>query len=184
MNYRHLIQQLLRLSFRIGLVMILITQYLISRDLVLWNQSKLVIIVLNQWKHSKSMDWMDWKRSKSETIHLRREMEMTNRNHSTYWIVNHWNPFKLVNIVSVILLENLNWRIYHNYNPFKLVLLEVGLTISVIVPLWFEVLNWYWIIEWLDLPNLQSITLGRDAFCFSLSTIIESIEWIWMKWFE
>ena len=39
-------------------------------------------------------------------------------------------------------------------------------------------------IEWLDLPNLQSITLGNLAFDESLSTIIESIEWIRMKWFE
>ena len=45
-------------------------------------------------------------------------------------------------------------------------------------------LIWYWIIEWLDLPNLQSITLGNSAFHDSLSTIIESIEWIRMKWFE
>ena len=39
-------------------------------------------------------------------------------------------------------------------------------------------------IEWIDLPNLQSITLGDFAFRLSLSTIMESIEWIWMKWFE
>ena len=174
-------------SFRIGLVMILITQYLISRDLVLLNQLKLAMIVLNQWKHSKSMDWIDWKPSKSATIHLLRKRiygEIINRNHFTYWIVNHWNPFKLVNIVSVILEVNLNWRIYHNYIPFKSVQLEVIHTISVIVHLWFEVLNWYWICEWLDLPNLQSITLGDYAFEECLSTIIESIEWIWMKWFE
>ena len=181
------IHPLLRLSFRIGLVTILTTQYLISRDLVLWNQSKSAMIVLDQWKHSESMDWIDWKRSKSETIHLHRKriiFEMIHRNHFTYWIVNHWNPFKLVNIVSVILLASLNWRIYHNYNRFKLGHLEVIHTISMIVHLWFEVLKWYWIFEWLDLPNLQSITLGDRAFQASLSTIIESIEWIGMKWFE
>ena len=141
--------------------------------------------VLKQCKHSKYMDWSDWKRSKSETSQLliqRSVLERTYRNHSTYWIVNHWNPFELVDIVSVILEANLNWRIYHNYNPFKLVLLEVVHAISVIVHLWFEVLNWYWIFEWLDLPNLQSITLGNRAFWKSFSTIIESIEWIWMKW--
>ena len=167
--------------------MIPIIRYLISLDLLWWNQLKLAMIVLHRWKHSKSMDWIDWKRSKLGRIHLRRRrivMEMTCRNHFTYWIVNHWNPFKSVNIVSVILLVNLNWRIYHNYNPFKLVPLEVNHIILVPVPLWFEVLNWYWIFEWLDLPNLQSITLGDRAFCRSLSTIIESIEWIWMKWFE
>ena len=167
--------------------MIRITQYLISRDLTKLNLLKLVMIVLDQWKHSKSMDWIDWKWSKSETIHLLRErivMDMTHRNHSTYWIVNHWNPFKLVNIVSVIMLVNLNWRIYHNYNPFKSVQLEVIRPISIMVHLWFEVLKWYWLFEWLDLPNLQSITLGNYAFSDSLSTIIESIEWIWMKWFE
>ena len=163
----------------------LITQYLISLDLLELNQSKLVMIVLDRWKHSKSMDWIDWKRSKSETIHLlkvRIWLAVMYRNHSTYWIVNHWNPFKLVDIVSKILEENLNWRIYHNYNPFKLVQLKIILTISFIVHLWFEVLIWYWISEWLDLPNLQSITLGKGAFEESLSTIIESIEWIWMKW--
>ena len=36
--------------------------------------------------------------------------------------------------------------------------------------------------EWLDLPNLESITLGDYAFCVSISTIIESIECEWMKW--
>ena len=161
--------------------MIRITQYLISRDLMKLNQLKSAMIVLDQCKHSKSMDWIDWKRSKSETIHLltkRIVVEMTHRNHSTYWIVNHWNPFKLVNIVSVILEEKLNWRIYLNYNLFKLVH-----AVSIIVHLWFEVLNWCWIFEWLDLPNLQSITLEDYAFCESLTTIIESIEWMWMKWF-
>ena len=94
-------------------------------------------------------------------------MEKMNRNHSTYWIVNHWNPFKLVSTVLVIMLANLNWRIYHNYNPFILGQLEVILGISVIVYLWFEVLNWYCIFEWLDLPNLQSIRIGNTAFKFS-----------------
>ena len=129
------------------LVMMLNILFLISLDSLKLNQLKSVMIVLDQWKHSKSMDWIDWKRSKSETIHLLRKrivMEMMHRNHFTYWIVNRWNPFKLVNIVSVILEENLNWRIYHNYNPFKSGRLEMTHTISVIVHLWFEVLNWYW----------------------------------------
>ena len=130
---------------------------------------------MDQCKHSKSMDWIDWKLSKSEAIHSLKwkkisgigRIPATNRNHSTYWIVNHWNRFKLVNIVSVILLATLNWRIYHNYNQFKLDQLEGIHAISVIVHLWFEVLNWYWIFEWLDLPNLQSITLYDYAFCNS-----------------
>ena len=167
--------------------MIKITQFLTSRNSLLLNQSKLVMIVSHQCKHFKSMDWIDWKRSKSETSHLLKRrigLEMMNRNHSTYWIVNHWNPFKLVNIVSVILEANLNWTIFHYYNPFKLVQLEVGQVISITVHLWFEVLTWYWTFEWLDLPNLQSITLGYCAFFRSFATIIESIEWIWMKWFE
>ena len=141
--------------------------------------------VLNQWKHSKSINWVDWKRSKSETIHLLRKwtgLEIINQNHSTYWIVYHWNPFKLVNIVSVIMLANLNWGIYHNYNPFKLERLVVIHAIFIHTPLWYDVLIWYWICEWLDLPNLQSITLGDNAFRDSMSTVIVSIEWIWMNW--
>ena len=93
-------------------------------------------------------------------------LERTNRNHSTFWIVNHWNPFKLVNIVSVILEANLNWTIYHNYNPFKLgqsSLMEVIHSVSINVPLWIEVLNWYWVFEWLDLPNLQSIINSKGG---------------------
>ena len=127
------------------------------------------------------MDWINWKRSKSETIHLHRILmivDVIDGNHSIYWIVNHWNRYKLVNIVSVIMLENLNWRIYHNYNPFELGLLEESHSISIGAHLWFEVLIWYRIFEWLDLPNLQTITLGDRAFCESLSTIIESIEWM------
>ena len=158
-------------------------QFLISLDLLWLNQLKSGMDALDPCKHSESMDWIDWNQSRSKTIHLLkrkriREGELLPRNHSTYWIVNHWNPFKLVDIVSVILAANLNWRIYHNYNPFKSVQLEAVRSISIIVRLWFEVLNWNWMYEWLDLPNLQSITLGNEAFLYSLSTIIESIDWI------
>ena len=137
-SFNQLIHPLLRLSFRTGLVTILITEYLISRDLVLLNQLKSAMIVLDQCKHSKSMDWIDWKLSESARIHLLRisiGMENTNQNRSTYWIVNHWNPFKLVNSVSVIMEANLNWRIYLNYKPFVLVQLEVLHAISIIVHL-------------------------------------------------
>ena len=166
------------------LEIVLNTVYIISVHSKNW---KSVMIVLDQCKHSKSMDWIDWKRSKSETIHLLRKrivMEMINRNHSTYWIVNHWNPFKSVNIVSVILQETLNWRIVHNYDPYKLEQSEVIQTISIILRLWFKVLIWYWIFEWLDLPNLQYVTLGDYVFNKSSSTVIESIEWIRVKWYE
>ena len=37
------------------------------------------------------------------------------------------------------------------------------------------------IIEWLGLPNLESIILGDYTFCESLSTVIESIEYEWMS---
>ena len=122
--FNHLIHPQLRLSFQIGHVMIIIPiQYSISLDLVFWNQLKSVMIVSAQYQHSKSMDWINYKLSKSARIHLLRErmviMEMINRNHSTYWIVNHWNRLKLVNTVSMILEENLNWKIYRNYNLFK-----------------------------------------------------------------
>ena len=29
--------------------------------------------------------------------------------------------------------------------------------------LWFEVLNWYWVFEWLNLPNLQSIINSKGG---------------------
>ena len=102
-----------------------------------------------------------------------------NQNHSTYWIVNHWNPFKLVNIVSVILLATLNWRICHNYNPLKLGQLKKDQTISIVVRLWFEVLIWYWIFEWcIDLPNLQSITIGDYAFSFAQLFLIKNLNFL------
>ena len=148
--FNHWIHPQLRLSFQIGLVMIIIPiQSSISLDLVFWNQLKSPMIVSDQYQHSKSKDWINWKLSKSARIHLHSKrivLEIMLRNHSTYWIANHWNRFKSVNVVSVIMLANLNWRIYHNYNPFKLVQLEVIHTISVGVHLWFEVLNWYWIL--------------------------------------
>ena len=31
------------------------------------------------------------------------------------------------------------------------------------VHLWIEVLNWYWVFEWLDLPNLQSIIHSKGG---------------------
>ena len=164
-------------------------QFLISLDLLLLNQLKSGMDALDPCKHSESMDWIDWNQSRSKTIHLLkrkriREGELLPRNHSTYWIVNHWNPFKLVDIVSVILAANLNWRIYLNCNPFKLAQLETHHATSVVVPLWFEVLIWYWVFEWIDLPNLQSISLGNHSFRDSQSTIMESIDWILMKWFQ
>ena len=108
---------------------------------------------------------------------------ITNRNHFTYWIVSHWNRLKLVTEVSLILLESLNWRIYQVSNPSKSVPLRTyGPIISSVVPAWFEVLSWYWIIKWLDLPSLQTITLGGCAFNKSILTIFESIEWICMKY--
>ena len=55
-SFNQSIHPLLRSSFRIGLVMILITQYLISRDLLEFDQLKLGMIVLDRCKHSKSMD--------------------------------------------------------------------------------------------------------------------------------
>ena len=113
--FNHLIHPQLRLSFQIGHVMIIIPiQYSISLDLVFWNQLKSVMIVSAQYQHSKSMDWINYKLSKSAWIHLLRQrigMEMVHQNHSIYWIVNHWNQLKLVNIVSVIMDTNLNWRI-------------------------------------------------------------------------
>ena len=148
-HFFQLIQQLLPFSFRIGLVMMLITQYLISHDLLKSNRSILEMTVLDLCNHSKSMDWIDWKLSKSAEIHLPSQSavnDMINRNHSTFWIVNHWNRFKLVKEVSVIMAETLNWRIYHNYNLFKLVPLEIRHIISVIVRLWLEVL--------LDMKNI------------------------------
>ena len=39
-------------------------------DSSVYDLSKSAMIVLDQWRHSKSTDWIDWKRSKSETIHL------------------------------------------------------------------------------------------------------------------
>ena len=110
---------------------------------------KLAMIVSNQYQHSKSTDWINWKLSKSARIHLlwkSMKLLITCQIHSTYWIVNHWNLFKLVNSVSRIMQANLNWRTYHNYNPFKLAQLERTHTISITVHLWFEVLNWYWIL--------------------------------------
>ena len=185
--FKLLSRQLLPLVFQIGLAMILIMKYLISLDLHKLNQLKLAMIVLVQYNYSTWMDWIDWNVWKSDTIHLLRKrmiVEMMNRNHSTYWIVNHWNSFKSVIVVSVILEANLNWRIYLNYDPFILVPLSICRGISFAVRLWSKVLNWWGLLEILDLPNLQSITLGCWSFNNSLSTIIESIEWMRMKWFE
>ena len=137
------------LSFLIGVVTRRITHCSIFLVLPWLNQSKLETTVLNQWKHSKSMDWIDSRLWKSKVIHLlkwkgligdlhhmkKQSSRVMNRNHFTYWIVNHWNRFKLVNIVSVILLANLNWRIVHNYNPFKLGQLDIIHRISLEVPL-------------------------------------------------
>ena len=57
---------------------------------------------------------------KMQLIRHRSGIKIIDRNHSTCWNVNHWNSLKLVNLVSVIILETLNWSIYHNCNLFKL----------------------------------------------------------------
>ena len=133
-------------------------------------------------------------------------LERTNRNHSTYWIVNHWDPVKLVNIVSVIMLVNLNWRIYHNYNSFKSgqsSLMEVIHSVSINVPLWIEVLNsiinskggsfrWphsvtakdvseYWI---LIVLRYSKPSKGQVIWVISLCTILINSEYCLLVWFD
>ena len=92
------------------------------RGSINWNRSKSVMIVSELCKHSRSKDWSDWKVSKSATTRLLKwkkdtgilKMPTTNRDHSTYWIVNRWNRFKSVSIVLVILEEDLNWVIWNH----------------------------------------------------------------------
>ena len=112
------------------------------------NRLKTIKIGINSFSQLKSTDKWDWNKAnnQSKSFHILNCESLESIQISTYWIVNHWNPFKLVNIVSVILLVNLNWRIYHNYNLFKLGPLEGIQTISMAVHLWFEVLIWYWIL--------------------------------------
>ena len=45
--------------------MIITIQYSISLGLVFWNQLKSPMIVSDQYQHSKSKDWINWKLSKS-----------------------------------------------------------------------------------------------------------------------
>ena len=48
--------------------MIITIQYAISLDLLFWNQLKSPMIVSDQYQHSKSKDWINWKLSKSAKI--------------------------------------------------------------------------------------------------------------------
>ena len=136
------------LLFPLGHVTIWIIRSLISLYSPQSNQYVLVIIVLDQCKHSKSMDWIDWKVWKLRMILfsnltnsigerfliMQQQRQLPYRNHSTYWIVNHWSTFKLVNTAFVILVETLNWRIYRNCNPFKLEKSKKSQPISIVVP--------------------------------------------------
>ena len=133
--------------------MITIILHLISLDLSMLNQSKLEMIVLVSWVHSKLMDWTNWIHWKSESIHLLDTKMIfglikTNQNHSTYWIVKNWNQLILGNWVSMNLEVNLN-------DIGKLSFYEFGGE--------FELKN---------LPQLQSInigTIGDDGSYYSSS---------------
>ena len=105
---------------------------------------KRIIFERNNYHRNPGIDWRLWK---SARIHLFSKriivMEMMNRNHSKYWIVNHWNRSTLVIIVSMILLANLNWRIYQSCNIYLLIHLEGVIQFRLLKGNnWAVIINW------------------------------------------
>ena len=115
---------------------------------------------------------------KSDPIPLQWIQKVINvaRTYFTSRIVSHWNRLRSMFSVFLIVQKDLSWRIFRHYNRSKLAQSEVSHTTSIEARSSFEVLIWFDCAEILDLPNLQSITLGDRAFYDSLSTIRESIE--------
>ena len=87
------------------------------------------------------------------------------------WIVLYSFPFRLVINHSLIIIH-LNWTIFLLSNPL---ISELGVSIGLHPSHWLV-----WLIEcfeFIDLPQLQSATLGGDAFCYVHSVVFES-DWM------
>lgn len=110
-------------------------------------------------------------------IHLLRNEaigETTLQSLSTYWTVNHWNRSRLINVVFLITVENLNWRIWNHCNRSRLDQWLANPIIFTRAHCKFEVrINRN--ISSIDLPCLKSIELGVWVFCRTISTVFESI---------
>ena len=120
------------------------------------------------------LSWMDWEswivlwleRGVSESVMMNEVMV-----HVELWIVQNSNPFRLVMNHSMIIIH-LKWGIFLHFNPLSL----VGHVSSML-----HLSHWLvWLIEWfdwIDLPLLQSVKLGREAFQYCQSVVFES-NWI------
>ena len=87
------------------------------------------------------------------------------------WIVRNSNPFRLVIGHSMIIIH-LNWTISLLFNQLILV---------IIVSIMLHPSHWLvWLMDWfefIDLPQLQSVKLGRLAFAYVQSIVFES-DWM------
>ena len=87
------------------------------------------------------------------------------------WIVQNSNPFRLVTRHSRIIIH-LNWAIFLLFNPLILVW---------IVSYMLHPSHWLvWLMDWFeftDLPQLQSVKLGKYAFTYVHSIVFES-DWM------
>ena len=136
-----------------------------------WNRLWLVMVVLEKWECLNWMDWVSWRvwwleRTVSGLVFLKEMMARIE-----LWIVQNSNPFRLVMIHSLIIIH-LNWTISLLFNPLIWVM---------VVSFMLHPSHWLvWLMDWFeftDLPQLQSVKLGRAAFNLVHSIVFES-DWM------
>ena len=133
-----------------------------------WNELWLEMTVLEVWECLSWMDWMNWRvwwldSGVSESVIVNEAMVPIE-----LWIVLNSNPFRLVIDHSLIIIH-LNWIISLLFNPLILVRC---------VSMMLHHSHWLvWLIDWVeftDLPQLQSVSLGEMVFCYVHSVVFES----------
>ena len=125
--------------------------------------------VLERWECLSWMDWMSWRVwwlevRVSESVVINEMMVPVK-----LWTVQNWNPFRLVIIHSWIIIH-LNWTTSLLFNPLILVVGSVSIML--------HHSHWLvWLMDWFeftDLPQLQSVGLGKYAFACVHSVVFES----------
>ena len=117
------------------------------------------------------MDWVNWRVWWLESIVSELVMLNDQMVRIELWIVRNSNPFRLDMSHSRI-ITHLNWAISLLFNP----LIWVDIVSTMLHPSHWLV----WLMDWFeftDLPQLQSVKLGKYAFWCVHSVVFES-DWM------
>ena len=129
------------------------------------------MVVLERWECLSWTGWENWRVwwlcGVVSGLVIKNEMMVR----IVLWIVQNSNPLRLVIGHSRIIIH-LNWTIYLLFNPLFLVIDVSGMLHPSHWLVWL--MDWF---EFTDLPQLQSVKLGSEAFRYVHSVVFES-DWM------